>query len=435
MKKVKFSIYLTPYIIIYSAFIVCAIVGMLIYPDTFNKFFSPTQLSRTIPPQLPHKSYYWDIELYANMALQNACTAFYPLWGFIITRLFHPQNLDQYANYFKITATALFCISTPLIFWVFKKALKNQYLALIITLTYTVNPMAIFRVIGYTESLFSLLGIFFIWLLLPENKLNEKIKLMLLSFITILMALTRPVLIQIIFACLLSLITIFWLTKQLSKNNIFRTIAISISAILGYSIYGFSCLQLRGDFFAPFHDQKQWGKTLGLHLNLLFLPKSPLFDLLGLYLPILILIISLVIIYCKTKNQKLLVFIPKRFIWDILIIYPPVLGLAYMFNYWRSVKKEIITSKFTNSLPNNYLFWFCIYFSVINALIVFFTQNRLASLGRYIFAVPFFFLALGYLYCCFPGKRKYKNLLFVIIVSAIALVQQWINYGKDQWLG
>lgn len=435
MKKVSFSTYLTPYIIIFSAFLVCAIVGMLISSDTFYKFFSPTQLTRAIPPQLPQKSYYWDIELYANMALQNTCTAFYPLWGFIITHLFYPQNLEQYANYFKITATAFFCISTPLVFWVFKKALINEYLALIITLAYTVNPMAIFRVIGYTESLFSLLGIFVIWLLLPENKLNEKIKLILLSFISILMALTRPVLVQMIFACLFSLITIFFLTKQLSKTNLFRTFAISISAILGYSIYGFSCLQSKGDFFAPFHDQKQWGKTLGLHLELLFFPKSPLFDLLGLYLPILILIISFIVIYWKSKKQKLLVFIPKIFLWDILIIYPPVLVLAYILNSWRGAKKEIITSKFTNSLQNNYLFWFCIYFSVINALIVFLTQNRLASLGRYIFAVPFFFLALGYLYCCFPGKRKYKNLLFLIIVSTIALVQQWIDYGKDQWLG
>ncbi|ODH03263.1 mannosyltransferase [Nostoc sp. KVJ20] len=435
MKKASFPKDLTPYIIIYSAFIVCAIVGMLIFPDTFYKFFSPTQLPRVNPPALPHKSYYWDIGLYANMALQNTCTAFYPLWGFIITHLFHPQNLEQYTNYFKITATAIFCISTPLVFWVFKKALKNQLLALTITLAYTVNPMAIFRVIGYTESLFSLLGIFFIWLLLPENRLNEKIKLIQLSVISILMALTRPVLIQIIFACFFSLITIFLLTKQLSKSHLFQTITISISAIFGYSIYGFSCLQSRGNFFAPFNDQKQWGKTLGLNLDLLFLPKSPLFDLLGLYLPILILIISFILIYCKSKNHKLLVFIPKRFIWDILIIYPPVLVLAYVLNYWRGRKKEIITSTFTNSLQKNYLFWFCIYFSVINALIVFFTQNRLASLGRYIFAVPFFFLALGYLYCCFPGKRKYKSLSFVILVSAIALVQQWINYGKDQWLG
>ncbi|MEH2327495.1 MAG: mannosyltransferase [Nostoc sp.] len=435
MKKINLTTHLTPYIILYSAFIVCAIVGMLIYPDSFYKFFSPTQLSRTIPSQLPEKSYYWDIEHYANMALQNTCTAFYPFWGLIITHLFYPQSLEQYANYFKITATAVFCVSTPLVFWIFKKALKNQYLALLIALAYTLNPMAIFRVIGYTESLFSLLGIFLIWLLLPDNKLNEKIKLILLSFLSILMALTRPVLIPMIFACLFSLITIFLLTKQLSKSDLFRTIAISISAILGYSIYGFSCLQSRGDFLAPFHDQKLWGKTLGLHLDLLFFSKSPLFDLLGLYLPILILIISLIIIYCKSKSQKVLVFIPKLFIWDILIIYPPGLVLAYILNYWRGAKKEIITSKFTKSLQNNYIFWFCIYFSVINALIVFFTQNRLVSLGRYIFAIPFFFLALGYLYCCFPGERKYKNLLFVTIVSAIALVQQWIDYGKDQWLG
>ena len=131
MKKVNLSTHLTPYIILYSAFIVCAIVGMLIYPDTFYKFFSPTELSRTIPSQLPQKSYYWDIEHYANMALQNTCTAFYPFWGFIITHLFYPQSLEQYANYFKITATAIFCISTPLVFWIFKKAFKKSVFGII----------------------------------------------------------------------------------------------------------------------------------------------------------------------------------------------------------------------------------------------------------------------------------------------------------------
>ncbi|WP_016950622.1 hypothetical protein [Anabaena sp. PCC 7108] len=439
MKKSKFPIVITPYLIIYGAFIVCAIVGMIISPDAFHKFFSATQLPRAIPPQLPHRSYYWDIELYANMALQNTCTAFYPLWGFIVGWIFHPQNLEQFAHGMKITATAFFLISTPLVFWVFQKAFKNQYLALIITLAYTVNPMAIFRVIGYTESLFSLLAILFIWLLLKENKLNEKIKLILLSLLVIFMALTRPVLIQMIFASTLSLITIFLLTKQVRINHIFRTITICISSILGYSIYGFSCLQLRGDFFAPFHDQKLWGKKLGLHLDLLFFPKSPLFDLLGLYLPIIIFIIALFVIYWKIKNYQPSVFVPKIFIWDILIMYPPVLTLAYIFTsiftLFRGVKKQIITSKFTQSLQDNYVFWFCMYFSIINSLIVFFSQNRLASLARYIFAIPFFFLALGYLYCCFPGKRKYKTLLFMTIISGFGLVEQWINYGKDQWLG
>ncbi|MTJ47307.1 mannosyltransferase [Dolichospermum sp. UHCC 0259] len=435
MKKIKFTTVLTPYLVLYSAFVVCAIVGMLIFPDTFHKFFSSTQLPRTIPPQLPHTSYYWDIEHYANMALQNTCTAFYPLWSFIINWIFHPQNLDQFTYYFKITATAIFIISTPLVFWVFKKAFKNEYLALTITLAYTVNPMAIFRVIGYTESLFSFLGILFIWLLLPENKLNEKIKLILLLFIVILMALTRPVLIQMIVASLLSLSTIFLLTNKFNKNYILTTIIISISAILGYSIYGVSCFELRGDFFAPFHDQKQWGKTLGLNLDLVFFPKSPLFDLLGLYLPVLILIISLIVIYWKSKNYQPLIFVPKNFLWDILILYPPILLLAYILNYLRGIKKKIIISKFANRLKDNYIFWFCMYFSTINSLLVFFTQNRLASLARYIFAIPFFFLALGYLYCCFPGKRKYQTILVMSIISAIALVEQWINYGKDQWLG
>ncbi|MDB9309352.1 hypothetical protein PN471_12075 [Aphanizomenon sp. CS-733/32] len=152
-------------------------------------------------------------------------------------------------------------------------------------------------------------------------------------------------------------------------------------------------------------------------------------------MPVLILIISLIVIYWKSKNYQPLIFVPKNFLWDILILYPPILLLAYILNYLRGIKKKIIISKFANRLKDNYIFWFCMYFSTINSLLVFFTQNRLASLARYIFAIPFFFLALGYLYCCFPGKRKYQTILIMSIISAIALVEQWINYGKDKWLG
>ncbi|NJL10970.1 MAG: hypothetical protein HC908_14535 [Calothrix sp. SM1_7_51] len=86
-------------------------------------------------------------------------------------------------------------------------------------------------------------------------------------------------------------------------------------------------------------------------------------------------------------------------------------------------------------MTNNYIFWFSLYFAAIHSIIAFFTQDRLYSLARYVFAVPFFFLALGYLYNCILGKPKYKTLILLIVFSAISLVEQWVRFGEDKWLG
>ncbi|MBW4686324.1 MAG: mannosyltransferase [Komarekiella atlantica HA4396-MV6] len=457
MKTQKKLIILILPLIICIAFILCAAVGMLIYPDTFNKFFSSSQLIREIPPQLPHKSYYWDIQAYAEMAIKPSCQAFYPLWPLIIRNVFHPQNVEQAAHYFLLVATTLFFISTFLLFGILKIGLQRLYLTFWLVLAYTLNPMAIFRVIGYTESLFATLSTFLIWVCLPQLKLNEKIKLCFIFTVTLLMALTRPVLLQIFFSTTAAIITMLTLEILQLKVYSWRNLLVSIkkfqyefkmsitmwiSALLGYSIYGNFCLQTRGNFLAPFHDQKNWGKALGLHLELLFFPKSLLIDLLGLYLPLIILFLSIVFVYLKIiKPQN--IFVPKYKFWqNILILYPPLLICVYVFNFIRLKKRnfqgnlhKLLISNYTKTLTNNYLFWFCIYFTTAHSIIIFFTQDRLHSLGRYIFAVPFFFVALGYLYFCIPGKTKYHTLWWIISISAIGLVQQWINYGQDKWLG
>ena len=110
-------------LIICSVFILCAAVGMFIYPDAFHKFFSPSRLFRVIPPVLPHKSYYWDVEHYALMTIKPSCTAFYPLWPFLLRNIFHPQNIEQAAHYFLLLSTLVFFItnfSLILIFNLFK---------------------------------------------------------------------------------------------------------------------------------------------------------------------------------------------------------------------------------------------------------------------------------------------------------------------------
>ncbi|QSJ17163.1 mannosyltransferase [Nostoc sp. UHCC 0702] len=441
-------------LLICSAFILCTAIAMLVYPEAFHKLFSATQLSRENPPQLPHKSYYWDVEHYAKLALNPSCNAFYPLWPFIIRTVFHPQTIEQAAHYFSVVATALFFVSTFLVFWVFQTALRRLDLVFWLVLAYSVNPMAIFRVIGYTESLFAFLSILFIWICLPQLKINQNLQLCLIFIITFFMALTRPVLLQILFSAIASLGTIFYFqtlreigffyNKLLAviTNYIYEiktTITICVSALFGYSIYGSFCLITRGDFFATFQDQKLWGKKFGLHLELLFTPKSPLFDLLGLYLPAIILFLSVIFVYFQLTRHELNIFVPKSQLWNLLLIYPPLLIILYFINYLKYQKQakltKLATNKYTQTLSENYIFWFSIYFSFIHCVIVFFTQDRLFSLARFIFALPFFFIAVGYIYLCIPGKKIYKALFYFLLISAIALFDQWANYSQDKWLG
>jgi hypothetical protein len=459
MTKAKILSIVNSSLLICSAFILCAALGMLINPDAFHKFFSPVQLVPDIKAPLPHKSYYWDVKYYAEMALNNRCLAFYPFWPLLIRILFHPRSLDQAAHALLLASTVISLSFIPLLLGIFIKALRHQYLVFILVLAFSLNPMSIFRVIGYTESLFSALSAIFIWICLSQISWNENLRLTLLFVVTFLMSLTRPILIQFIFSSVAALGTIFlfeylkletrdWRSflSQLNKyaQEIKITFILCISSVIGYSIYGFFCLRSRGDFFAPFNDQKDWGTRLGLHLELLLFPKSPLFDLLGFYFSGLLFFLAFTLVYFKIKNKAPLVWIPKSPLWNALILYPPLIILSYIFNYLRLNKKaaggkgyltRLTTSDFTQTLSSNYLFWFCIYFPLTHSIIIFLTRDRLYSLGRFIFGSPFFFLALGYLCCCIPGKKTYQALWCFILISAIALVEQWVNYGNHNWLG
>jgi hypothetical protein len=446
-------------LLVCSVFLLCAALGMLINPDAFHKFFSPVQLVADLIPPSRSRSYYWDVKAYAEMVLNNSCLAFYPLWPMLIRFLFHPQTIDEAAHSLLVVSTVIFFISIPLLVWVFDQAFSNRSLALLLVIAFTLNPMSIFRVIGYTESFFTTLSLLFICVYLAQTILVEKNQLILIFVLTFLMSLTRPILLPFVFASLATLGTIlFWASLKLETINwrsflaqiqqysreIKLTFTISIAALLGYSVYGFFCWRWRGNFFAPFTDQKLWGTKLGLHLELLLLPKSPLIDLLGLYFPLLVLFIALILLYWKITNQSPLLWIPKSPLWNFLFLYPPLLIVVNIVNFLRLKNKpaevagsltRLSVADYTETLSRNYLFWFSVYFAVAHSAMIFFTRDRLASLGRYIFGVPFFFLALGYLCCCIPGKKTYQALWGLILIGAIALVEQWVNYGYNKWLG
>ncbi len=210
MTKAKMIRIVNSSLLICSAFIFCAALGMLINPDAFDKFFSAVQLVPDPPPPETSKSYYWDLQGYADIALSNTCLAFYPLWPLLIRFLFHPQNVEQTAHYFLVVSTVIFFLSTPLLIWVFTKSLNHKYLALLLVLAFSLSPMAIFRVIGYTESLFSALSAIFIWACLRQTNLNQIVRLTLVFILTLIMGLTRPILIPFVFSSVAAMGTIFY---------------------------------------------------------------------------------------------------------------------------------------------------------------------------------------------------------------------------------
>ena len=124
--------------------------------------------------------------------------------------------------------------------------------------------------------------------------------------------------------------------------------------------------------------------------------------------PIWLLILSLYFIYLKAAQKQ-----------PIKLIRKPYLSLS----------DNLL------SLGNNYLFWFCLYFTVNFPIIILFTQDHLGSLGRHVFALPIIFLGFGYCLKSMSGKTQNRILWVTILLSAIPLIQWWGRYGNYEWIG
>lgn len=439
--------YLSYALLLAVAFVICAALGMAINPQTGTKIFFP-------PAEIPNlasksQSYYWDIAAYAAMAVKFSCNAFYPFWAWLIRAGWHPQTEMAAVKGFQFTAMGLFFSSLPLLVYVFEQSLKDRLLTFCVALAYVLSPMAIFRVIGYTEGLFGVLSLVFLGALSGRVGKWPGLQMGILCATTAIMSLTRPILVQFVGASVAALVTLVgfaWIQYGIGNRGFMghayrkyrhlgiTTLLTSLSAFLGYAIYGFYCLQSRGNFWAPFQDQSLWKKSLGWRPELLLLPRSPLIDLLALYLPLLVLGVGLMIALSNLK-QRSVGFLPRSPGWLVLGIYPPLLILVYGIVAWHKRPSPIPLSAAGLALGENYLFWFCGYFAAAHSAIAFFTQDRLVSLGRYNFALPFIFLAIGVLCTCFPGRKRYLLLLGLAGVSALLLMQQWVDYGFHKWLG
>jgi PHD/YefM family antitoxin component YafN of YafNO toxin-antitoxin module len=139
------------------------------------------------------------------------------------------------------------------------------------------------------------------------------------------------------------------------------------------------------------------------------------------------------ILHKKTIN----IWQPQSLWWSFLWIYPPLITVVYLIKNYLFLQKKNNTFFKNESiikLQLNYYFWFCLYFCIIHCIMIFFTQDRLHSLGRYIFATPFFYISLAYLVTVFVHHKINRLLFFFIGISGLMLMEQWIRYGKNLWL-
>jgi hypothetical protein len=443
----------------FGLFGICLLIAILIEPNTLEKLFSAKSIEEIESDKsiLDKAGYYYDLTAYAAMTLKDKCIAFYPMFPWIVRNLFRPHTFEQGIIGLKIISFICFTVGIPVFFSLCRNIDIKHNTAFLLTLMYTISPMAIFRVIGYTEGLFSLLSLILIWLI-TNTKLNKIIIYIFLFCTVFIMSLTRPVAIQITFSVLASLITIGLIEKLKNRLNwydtfqimkakyshfIYQSLIIIIAVIIGYSIYGFICAELRGDFFAPFNDQKLWGKALGFYPQIFVSLEYPLFEQMSLFFPIILGVGTILCLYSFIKETEIKVFIPSlNFIWLVMMLYPSILICAYLlvFIFKLITKAKISTVNLSSSqkakdLFSTYIFWFCFSFVISHILINLFTVNKIYSLARFTFSLPFFFIYLAYILKNNINIRVNNILKWFILVEIIALVEQWVRYGRNLWIG
>jgi hypothetical protein len=437
----KFNVFLTSAPIILGL-ILCTSIAIIINPHIFISFFSNS------PAKL-----FFDVEHYSNLAINPTCNAFYPLWPWLINKLGKPQIPDNAAFYFRVIGSLLSLISVPLFLLLLKQNIKSYKITFLAVALYAINPLSVFRMIGYTEGIFSVFSLIFL-ILLSNLKITSKISIKFISILisifvfSFLLSLTRPFLVQGIFSSILALASTLVINKFQNNVNLKKhfitygitTLMICLGALFGYCVYGYYCLQSRGDFFAPFHDQKAWGKQLGIYPQLFFVPLTSA-DFIAIYLPAIALIMSWLI--CISINIRKLIFATPK-IWQLVLLfaYPPAFLAFYCadlkkinFSDKPTMLKEINLTQSAKNISINYVFWFCIYFALIHSIIIVFSDQKLTSLRRFIFGTPYFFVAIAYISNCFPTRKVTKLLLWLLGFSGIGLVQYWLDYSNDVWIG
>lgn len=374
----------------------------------FNKFIFAKYI--TEPAVKFDHSFYMTIAKNGYQSLGE--TAFYPLWPIIMGSVISvfPESLEIQAG--NLLSLVAFGGSLVLIYHLTRDLFGDDAGTWAVFL-FALNPNSIFHALAYPESFFSLLTAIFLTLSARYFR-NPSALLGLTIFLSAAaMGATRPIILQFVSAALCAVLLTAYLYNREPENSTqlrlgFIWLGLStLGMVLSYIPYGLLCLEKFQDFFAPFNAQKLWDRKFGFYWSLLTNPKS------------------------VSSSDNVLT-------WDIQAFYLPVilLGTFLFFYKPRHLSSPSLQPSRTNRRASVLIILFCLFVAAAHSAIAFLTYPIFMSLGRHVFATPFFFIgAIGVMYAGAPTKWRLPILKFYLFASALYLIHFWTRFGKSSWMG
>lgn len=351
-------------------------------------------------------------EGYVNPAL----AAFYPLWPMIIKFVISPLSAGHAVLWSCLLSLVLFAFSLNIFCKVaFQKADPGLFIFAILAI-YALNPNSIFHMLPYTESLTALFGSLFLFsgqrLATATNSTLEnsdiqiqKINLVLFFVAAIGMSMSRPVALPMT-ASIVSAYALNAFFKKQRPALPAWTLLMAVALMwISYIPFGLHTQNVMGNFSAPFDAQKYWDRKFGFYWSLIFKPKS------------------------VSSSDNVL-------FWDIQAFYLPIVMVGLPFigriaRHWKLTKLQSL-----ESLGENILYLICALFAAAHAAIAFFTYPIFMSLGRHVFALPFYFYCVA---CILRLYWQHKTVrissLFYAFISFAFLIYWWSRYARIGWLG
>jgi hypothetical protein len=269
------------------------------------------------------------------------------------------------------------------------------------------------------------------------------------------LSLTRPVLVQLTAAVVWTLLVLVMIRLRSGQTQTLRAAVqlegrafvlaavMVIAAALGYAAYGAFCYAETGDFLRPFSAQSAWGKELGFNLVNLIVQNASHKDFLGLYFPLILSAIALKMIFdmqTPDPQRRRLGMLPLRFSLPLAIL-PLVWLAAHLIWFAVQLSGPRLQSPVQpeRTMPRvwagSFVFWFALFMALSHSVLLLLVADDLQSLARFVFGQPFFFLALGVLAGELKPQTIWPSFLFLQGVSLVLIVENWLNFARNAWIG
>lgn len=348
---------------------------------------------------------YYDAGNYTRIALHgyenDRITAFYPLWPVII-RLLSAGSADQpFVGYVgAATASVIFLLTIHLIVVWFKRQMLTRHLHLGLWLL-ILSPLSLFRVLSFTESLFSLLAVCLVWELTSQSS-----RLIYVALWSALLSLARPLFPILMVASIMIglIINIFGMVKRWDDPLNKKLLTVFIFAPLGYLPFGYYCFKMFDHFWAPFEAQKYWDRHFGLHWSILFSPKV-----------------------INGSNEVL--------VWDLLAFYGPFVLFGCLIWYAWRYKRTSLSPIAPETMVGLLL---AVLIAAAHAGLAFLTHDRFMSLSRHVLANPLLYMTLIAVTANARQDREIwlrRFYIFLITASTVFLGMWWNRFVHDRWIG